>query len=306
MRPTAGGTGEQVEGEEEIAPEGDQAGVDGDHGLRAVLAAVLDHAGGADIHAAQTVPVQDRDHDIPVGRLPELQQQRHEPDPVRVPQRQLQEELPEGVHVRRRQGRERRAAPGEQHVPAAEPRRLGARRPHRPGHHHTVPPGDQRRGRRWRRGQRRGRVHGRRRRVLRRDGTAGLQPRRTGQQGEHVHRAHHDVPVNVQRQRRTTHPVVTDLRRTPSSLRPPRPLLRFFFSVFLRTYMSIYVRILFHYYRTQTISCLYDTATLPAPYPQRRVLAVLPPSHKIFNTPYGTSTAIPLPRHENRDIRVCG
>lgn len=215
MRPTvAGGTGEQVEGEEEIAPEGDQAGVDGDHGVRAVLAAVLDHAGGADIHAAQTVPVQDRDHDIPVGRLPELQQQRHEPDPVRVPQRQLQEELPEGVHVRRRQGCERRAAPGEQHVPAAQPRRLGTRRPHRPGHHHTVPSGDQRRGRRGRRrrGRRRRRMRGRRRRVLRRDGTVGLQPRRTGQQGEHVHRAHHDVPVNVQRQRRTTHPVVTDTR----------------------------------------------------------------------------------------------
>ncbi|KAE9535801.1 hypothetical protein AGLY_007702, partial [Aphis glycines] len=48
----------------------------------------------------------------------------------------------------------------------------------------------------------------RRRRLLRRDGTAG-RPRRTGQQGEHVHSAHHDVPVHVQREQRATHPVVT-------------------------------------------------------------------------------------------------
>lgn len=192
----AGGTGEQVEGEEKIAPEGDQAGVDGDHGVRAVLAAVLDHAGGADIHAAQTVPVQDRHHDIPVGRVLELQQQRHEPDPVRVPQRQLQEELPQSVHVRGRQGRERGPASGEQHVPAPEPRRFGARRrPDRAGHHHTVPGGQRRR--RW--GRRGGLLQRRRRRVLRRDGTT-CRTRRAGQQGEHVHRAHHDVPVHVQRQ----------------------------------------------------------------------------------------------------------
>jgi len=216
----AGRTGEQVEGEEEIAPEGDQAGVDGDHGVRAVLAAVLDHAGGADIHAAQTVPVQDRHHDIPVGRVPELQQQRHEPDPVRVPQRQLQEELPQGVHVRCGQGRERGPAPGEQHVPAPEPRRLGARRrPDRTGHHHTLPGGQRRNGRR-----RRGRLlQRRRRRLLRRDGTAG-RPRRTGQQGEHVHSAHHDVPVHVQREQRATHPVVTG---------PPRLGLKYYYYIII-------------------------------------------------------------------------
>lgn len=100
--------------------------------------------------------------------------------------------------MRRGQGRERGPAPGEQHVPAQEPRRLGARRSHRTGHHHTVPGGQRRRRRR---------VQGRRGRVLRRDGTAG-RPRRAGQQGEHVHRAHHDVPVHVQRQR-AAHPVVT-------------------------------------------------------------------------------------------------
>lgn len=197
-----GGTGEQVEREEEIAQESHQAGVDGDHGVRAVLVAVLDHSGGVDLHSAQTVPVQDCHHDIPVGRLPELQQQRHEPNPVRVPQRQLQEELPEGVHVRRRQRRERGPAPGEQHVPAQTPWRVGTvrRRQDRTGHHHTMPGGE----RGWRRDRRL--QQGRRERVLRRDGTVG-EPHRTGQQGEHVHRPHHDVTVDVQRQR-ATRPVV--------------------------------------------------------------------------------------------------
>ena len=78
-----------------------------------MLAAVLDHAGGLDLHPSQAVPEQLHHHCLSAGRLPQLLQFRYEPHLIRFPQRQLQKELLEGVHMRGRQGGERHAAHGE-------------------------------------------------------------------------------------------------------------------------------------------------------------------------------------------------
>lgn len=111
---------EQVQGQEALASQGHQAGVDGDHRLRDMLAALLAHPDSADLHTAQSVSNGHYHHHIPAGAVPELLQQRDESNTLRLLERQLQEELLEGVHVHSRQGRECHVAHREQRVPAQE------------------------------------------------------------------------------------------------------------------------------------------------------------------------------------------